>query len=245
MTFWNHLDVLRALLLRSLAVVVGCAAVAFCFRDEIFGIVLAPQRADFVTYRIFALLGAPPEDSHVSLINTALAKQFIVHVQMSMAVGIIVASPWIATELLRFVLPALYAHERRAAVPAFAMGYLMFFAGILFSYFVLFPLTFRFLGTYQVSPDVPNYISLESYVSTLCSLSLAMGLMFELPIVCWLLGRLGVLHAPMLRAVRRQAIVVILVAAAVITPTGDAFTLMLVALPIWFLYEAAIYLLPD
>ena len=121
----------------------------------------------------------------------------------------------------------------------------MFIVGIAVSYFILFPLTFRFLGTYQVSADIPNCITLSSYISTLCSLSLAMGLVFELPVVCWILGRLGVLHASMLRTVRRQAVVVILVAAAIITPTGDAFTLLLVSLPIWLLYEISIFLLPE
>ena len=153
--------------------------------------------------------------------------------------------PWWVFELIRFVLPALYSHERRAALPAFVAGYLMFIIGIAVSYFILFPLTFRFLGTYQVSADIPNCITLSSYISTLCSLSLAMGLVFELPVVCWILGRLGVLHASMLRTVRRQAVVVILVAAAIITPTGDAFTLLLVSLPIWLLYEISIFLLPE
>ena len=245
MTFWDHLDVLRALLLRCLAVTLVCAAVAFCFRDEIFAVVLAPQHSDFFTYRLFAALGAPVPDFHVSLINTALAQQFIVHMQVSMAIGVAVASPWWVFELIRFVLPALYSHERRAALPAFAAGYLMFIVGIAVSYFILFPLTFRFLGTYQVSADVPNCITLSSYISTLCSLSLAMGLVFELPVVCWILGRFGVLHASMLRSVRRQAMVVILIAAAIITPTGDAFTLLIVSLPVWLLYETSILLLPE
>ncbi len=244
MTFWDHLDALRAVVLRCLLLTLVLGAVAFCFRQEIFSAVLAPQHADFITYRLFRLTGSTIEDFQVQLINTALARQFIVHVQMSLTAGIVAASPWIVFEILRFVLPALYAHERRAIVPAFVAGYVMFMAGIAVSYFLLFPLTFRFLATYQVSADVPNLITLSSYVSTLCSLSLAMGLVFELPVVCWVLGRMGLLHASMLRAFRRHAIVVILVASAIITPTGDAFTLLLVAFPIWLLYEASIFLLP-
>lgn len=244
MTFWDHLDVLRSLLLRCLALTMALAVVVFCFREEIFTVILAPQHADFITYRLFAAIGSPVDDFHVSLINTSLARQFIVHMQVSMAVGLMIASPWLVFEVLRFVLPALYTHERRAAIPVFAGGYLMFLVGIAISYFVIFPLTFRFLGTYQVSSDIPNLISLSSYISTLCSMSLALGLVFELPVVCWILGRLGVLHAPMLRSVRRQAVVVILVVSALITPTGDAFTLMLVSLPVWVLYEISILLLP-
>lgn len=244
MTFWDHLDELRSVLIRCAAIVVVFAVVAFCFRDEVFAIVLAPKESDFLTYQFLRNLGTDPGNFQVDLINTALARQFIIHIQMSLAAGVIVASPYLLFEFFRFISPALYDNERRYFVPALSGSYLMFVLGALVSYFILFPLTFRFLGTYQVNTEVVNMITLDSYISTLLSLTLAMGLIFELPVVCWVLGRLGILTAPMLRSFRRHAIVVILIVAAVITPTGDAFTLFVVSFPIFLLYEASILLLP-
>lgn len=243
MTFWDHLDELRSVLIRSGAIVLVFAVVAFCFRDELFAVVLAPKEDTFWVYGLFRRFTELPT-FHVDLINTALARQFIVHMQMSFAAGIIATSPYLLFEVFRFVAPALYANERRYFVPALGGAYLMFVVGAAVSYFVIFPLTFRFLGTYQVSSDVPNLVTLDSYVSTLLSLTLALGLVFELPVVAWILGRLGLLTAPTMRSVRRQALVVILIAAAVITPTGDALTLILVSLPIYLLYEFSILLLP-
>lgn len=244
MTFWDHLDELRAVLIRSLAVVMLFALAAFSFRDELFAVVLAPKEDDFLIYSLFRMLGELPS-FHVDLINTALAQQFIIHMQISFAAGIFAASPYLLFEVFRFVAPALYPQERRQLIPGLAGSYLMFIVGAMVSYFVIFPLTFRFLGTYQVSSDVANMITLDSYISTLLSLTLAFGLVFEMPVVCWILGRIGLLTAPMLRKVRRHAIVVILVVAAIITPTGDPFTLFIVSCPIWALYEASILLLPS
>lgn len=244
MTFWDHLDELRFVLIRCGAIVVVFAVVAFCFRDELFAIVLAPKEDTFCIYELFRRF-TPLPAFHVDLINTALARQFILHIQMSASAGLIVASPYILYEAFRFIAPALYSNERRYFVPALIGAYAMFALGAAVSYFVIFPLTFRFLGTYQVSAEVTNMVSLDSYVSTLLSLTLALGLVFEMPVVCWILGRMGLLDRRMLRSVRRHAIVAILVAAAIITPTGDAFTLMLVSLPIWMLYEASIWLLPQ
>lgn len=117
---------------------------------------------------------------------------------------------------------------------------MMFIGGILLSYYLIFPLTFRFLGTYQVSATVQNMITLQSYISTLLILSLTMGIVFEMPVLSWLLARLGFLSADFMRHYRKHAIVVILIVAAIITPTSDIFTLSLVALPIWLLYEVSI-----
>lgn len=243
MTFWDHLDELRSVLVRCGAIIILFAVGAFCFRDELFAIILAPKEDSFCIYKLFRKMTELPA-FHVDLINTGLARQFIIHIQMAFAAGIIAASPYLLFELFRFVAPALYDNERRYFVPALAGSYLMFVFGAAISYFVIFPLTFRFLGTYQVSADVPNLVTLDSYISALLSLTLAMGLVFEMPVVCWILGRIGILTATMMRNVRRQAVVVILVAAAIITPTGDAFTLLLVSLPIWLLYEASILLTP-
>ena len=121
-------------------------------------------------------------------------------------------------------------------------SYLMFIIGVLVSYYLIFPLTFRFLGTYQVASDVENMISLESYMSTLIMMCLSMGIVFEMPVLSWLFGKLGFLSAPFMRQYRRHAIVIILIVAAVITPTSDIFTLLVVSLPMWLLYEVSILL---
>jgi sec-independent protein translocase protein TatC len=142
--------------------------------------------------------------------------------------------------LFGFVAPALYDNERRYATLLCGSGYLMFMLGTVINYLLIFPLTVRFLGTYQVSPDVANMLTLQSYMDTLLTMSLVMGIVFELPVVSWILGRMGLVNAQMMRSMRRHAIVAILIVAAIITPTTDAFTLFVVALPIWLLYELSI-----
>jgi sec-independent protein translocase protein TatC len=151
--------------------------------------------------------------------------------------GLLVALPYIIYSLFGFISPALYDHERRHSRHYVVGGYVMFLVGCALNYLVIFPFTFRFLAGYQVSSAVPNMISLESYTSTLLGMTLVMGALFEIPIVCALLARLGVLHHQQMVRSRRYAIVIALVVAALITPTGDPFTLMLVAVPIWMLYE--------
>ena len=145
-------------------------------------------------------------------------------------------------QLFRFVSPALYANERKYVVRVVGYGYFMFMVGVLISYFLIFPLTFRFLGTYQVSDQVENMISLQSYISTLLMMSLAMGIVFEIPILSWLFAKLGFISADFMRRYRRHAVVIILVMAAIITPTSDVFTLLLVSLPMWLLYEVSIWI---
>ena len=138
--------------------------------------------------------------------------------------------------------PALYSNERKYVVRVVGSGYVMFMLGVLLSYFLIFPLTFRFLGTYQVSSDVENMIALQSYISTLILMSLAMGIVFEIPILSWLFAKLGFISADFMKRYRRHAVVIILIVAAVITPTSDIFTLSLVALPMWLLYEVSIWI---
>lgn len=246
-TFWDHLDVLRSALLKILAVTVVFGIVAFLFKDEMFAILLAPQDSGFVTYRLLfgaggMIPGADLPDFSVQLINTGLAGQFMIHLKTALCVGVLLASPYIIYQLFRFVSPALYADERRYALRTVGGGYGMFMAGVLISYFIIFPLTFRFLGTYQVSPGVANMISLESYMSTLLVMAISMGIVFEMPVVCWLFGKLGFLTDGFMRKYRRHAIVIILTVAAVITPTSDIFTLLVVSMPMWLLYEVSILL---
>ena len=226
MTFWDHLEELRGCILRSLAVAMVFALLAFGFKDELFTIVLGPK------------------DPSVQLINTELTSQFMIHMMVSFYAGIIMAAPYIIYELYKFISPGLYQQEKRYAVRIVTSGYVMFMAGLVFSYFVVFPFTFRFLGNYQVSDDVKNMISLTSYIDTFVILSLMLGVVFELPVISWFLGKLGLLNRELMHSYRRHAIVLILIVAAFITPTSDAFTLMIVSLPIYILYELSAYVVP-
>lgn len=237
-TFWEHLDVLRAVILRSLAVCAAFAVAAFCLKETLFDVVLAARSSDFITFR---WLHTDPFCIH--LINTGLTEQFMTHMRVSFYVGMLFAAPYILFELFRFISPGLYQQERHAGLWIATSGYVMFVLGTLLNYLLIFPLTVRFLGTYQVSSDVDNMLTLQSYVDTFISMSLVMGIIFELPVVCAILGRMGFISASTMSAYRRQAIVAILIVAAVITPTTDVFTLCIVSLPIWLLYEMSIFIL--
>lgn len=218
-----------------LVATVSAGVLAFVFKDVLFGVVLAPAGSGFLTYR---LLGFEPFTLH--LINTGLTEQFMVHMKVAMLAGLLIASPYILYVLFRFISPALYDNERRYSVRITVSAYIMFMVGIVVDYFVIFPLTVRFLGTYQVSADVSNMLTISSYVDTLAMMSLVFGIVFEMPVVSWLMVRAGLLRAEWMNRYRRHAVVAILVVAAVITPTSDMFTLLVVSLPIWLLYEASV-----
>ena len=235
LTFWEHLDVLRGSLIRIVLVSAITALVAFCFKDELFSIVLAPRNSNFFIYK---LLGGEPFD--IKLVNIGLTEQFMIHMKTAFCFGILVASPYILYLLYKFVSPALYQNERRYAMRIVGGGYVMFMVGVLVNYCVIFPLTVRFLGNYQVSESVGNMLSLQSYMDTLMTMTFVFGVVFEIPIISWLLAMFGLLKAQWMRQYRKNAFVVILIIAAVITPTSDAFTMSIVALPIWLLYEVSI-----
>lgn len=247
LTFWDHLDELRGCLIRIAIVTAACGLAAFFFKEEMFRIVLAPGKEDFITYKVmetasgwFLPQGGIPEAFSVRLVNTGLAEQFLIHMRTSMYAGVLCASPYILYLLFRFVSPALYEREKRYAFRMVGGGYLMFMSGVALSYLLIFPLTFRFLGTYQVSAEVENTITLQSYMDTLMMMNLMMGIVFEIPVLCWLLALFGLITAGFMRRYRRHAVIIILIVAAVITPTSDIFTLSLVALPMWLLYETSI-----
>ena len=235
LTFWDHLDVLRSSLIRMAVAVMVLGVVAFCLKDALFSVVLAPRSSDFVTYQ---LLGV--DAFHINLMNTGLTEQFMIHIKVSCYCGLLFASPYVLYALFGFVSPALYANERRPAITIVGSAYLMFLLGTAVNYFLVFPLTVKFLGTYQVSPDVTNMLTIQSYADTLISMSLVLGVVFELPVVSWLLGRMGLIKWQQMSKFRKHAIVVILIISAIITPTTDAFTLFVVALPIFLLYETSI-----
>jgi len=234
-TFWDHLDELRNCLLRIVVITVTVGIVAFACKELLFGIVLAPTKSDFVMYR---LIGAPPFS--LQLINTGLTEQLMMHMKTALYTGLLVASPYVTYELFHFISPALYRQERRYTLRAVGSAYLLFIIGTLVNYFLIFPFALRFLGTYQVSDTVTNMLTLQSYIDTFINMSLMMGLVFELPVLCWLLAKIGVLNSALMRRYRRHAIVAILIVAAIITPTTDVFTLAVVSLPIWGLFELSI-----
>lgn len=248
LTFWDHLDVLRGSLIKMIAAVLVCAVVAFLLKQQLFSIILAPQDSGFVTYRVLERIseavvpGVLTEGKafNVQLINTGLAQQFILHIKTAFSMGFLCSLPYVLYILFRFISPALYQQERKAAVQIVGWGYIMFMLGVLVSYYLIFPLTFRFLGNYQISEIVANTVTIESYIDTLLMVSIAMGIVFEIPIVSWILGRMGVLRSSTMRKYRRHVIVALLIVAAIITPTSDAFTLFLVALPMWLLFEVSI-----
>lgn len=247
LTFWDHLDELRSFLIRIVIITILLGGIAFFFKEILFGVVLAPKNDTFVTYDIIRSLiayfssGASSLGSFsVKLINTGLAEQFIIHMKVAVYAGILLASPYILYALFRFISPALHTNEKKYAFRVVFSGYVMFLSGVMLSYFLIFPLTFRFLGTYQVDAEVENLISLHSYIDTMMMLNLMMGIMFEMPILCWLFAKLGFLSGSFMKRYRKHAIVVILIIAAIITPTADIFTLLLVSLPIYLLYEISI-----
>lgn len=251
MSIGAHLEVLRRMLIRIAAVVALLSVVVFCFKEETFRLLLAPKESDFVTFRaieqlsdwIASLTGSGEgfrfTPYSLELISTQLSAQFMMHLTASLSIGALLASPYILYEIFRFITPALYSNERRYSLAIGVSCYVQFVVGVLMTYFILAPISFRFLGTYQVDATVHNYISLDSYISTFAGLTFTMGLTFQLPVVCWLLARMGWLKAAMMKKYRRHALVLIMIVAAVITPP-DVFTLVLVTLPLYLLYELCI-----
>lgn len=225
LSFWDHLDELRSALLKSLSAWLVASVVAFVCKEPLFAVLMKP-------------LG--PEQK---LINIDVTAQFVTHVQVALCIGFVVALPLMIWWLYGFVAPALYRQEKRYTVIFMVCAVLLFAAGVALNYFLIFPLSFRFLSEYQVSPLVVNQISLSSYFSLLLVLSILMGLLFEVPVVTWLLSRLGILGPEYLKRYRRHVFVALLIVAAVITPTGDPFTLLLVTLPVYGLYELSILII--
>ena len=236
------------MLLRILAVVSVLAMAIFCFKDWVFGMLLAPSQWDFVTYRWIEKLlhwlgsGFHFNEYHVNLIATELSSQFMTHVSAAFYLGLLAASPYIIFELFRFITPALYENERKYSLRVAVTVYLLFVVGVLMSYYILFPVAFRFLGTYSVSDMVESNITLRSYIGTFTTLTLIMGLVFQLPVVAFFLGKIGAVQSSLLKHYRKHALVIIMVTAAIITPP-DLMTLILVTIPLYLLYEVSISVL--
>lgn len=253
MSFWDHVSALRSVILKAAAAVLILSIGFFIAMPWIFeNVILAPCRGDFVLYRLFEHISGDstmfPDftagDFHVNLINIQLASQFFIHMSTSFWLGVVFSFPLIIYWSWVFVSPGLYSREKKGAKTAFLLGNLMFFVGVAVGYFLVFPLTLRFLAEYQLSALIPNQISLDSYMDNFMVLILVMGVVFELPLLAWLLGRMKLLTRKLFSKYRRHAIVALLILAAVITPTGDPFTLMVVFLPIYILWELSALLVP-
>lgn len=242
MTFGEHLEVLRRMLFRIIIVVFVISGFIFYFKDKTFEFLLAPSNCDFVTYRYIEIfmhrLGSSFtfNEFHINLIATELSSQFMTHVTTALYLGLLVASPYIIFELFRFITPALQENERKYSVKVAVIVYLLFVLGVLMSYYILFPISFRFLGTYSVSDVIESNITISSYISTFTTLTLVMGLVFQLPVIAFFLGKLGIVTSAMLKRFRKYALIVIMLVAAIITPP-DVMTLILVTIPLYLLYE--------
>lgn len=245
MTFGGHLEVLRRMLFRIIAVAGTLAIVVFCFKDITWHLLLAPSECDFVTYRWIESVAATMgidfhfEQFKIDLIATDLSSQFMTHITTSLYLGLLGASPFIVFELFRFVSPALYDNEKRYSVQVVVIVYLLFILGVLMSYYVLFPISFRFLGTYSVAERVHSTITLDSYISTFTTLTLLMGVVFQLPVIAFALAKLGFISSEILSKYRKHSFLIIMLVAAIITPP-DLMTLVLVTIPLYLLYEVSI-----
>ncbi|MDE6206312.1 MAG: twin-arginine translocase subunit TatC [Muribaculaceae bacterium] len=249
--FWDHVDALRSVLLKVAAVVAIIGVGAFLVMPWAFDhVIMAPCEPGFVTYRFFDALGSrfgadpTPPDFHVDVVSLELASQIFVHFSAACWTALIVGFPIILYILWGFVAPALYEHERRGIRRNFVFGNIMFYLGVATGYFLVFPLCVRFLADYQLSSTIRPIVSLDSYMDNFFTLLLLMGAVFELPVVAWLLGKAGILNRGFFNTYRRHAIVALLVVAALITPTGDPFTLLVVFIPIYALWEMSSRLVP-
>ena len=253
MSFFDHIDVLRKHLLRGLLVVVLLTAGAFWFSDFIFDeIIMGPKNPDFWTYRMMCKMAAAypnliGQDFCITsidakIINTEMAGQFTLQINSCIMVGIILGIPYLLFELWLFVKPALHENERKSASGFVFFASSLFFTGIMFGYYMICPLSINFLTNFTVSPDIENTFTITSYLSSVATLTIGSGIIFQLPVVIYILSKLGIMTPAFMRSSRRYALVLILVIAAVVTPTPDIITMLVVAFPLLILYELSIFI---
>ena len=244
-TFGEHLDVLRKMLFRIVVLSFTIAFGVFFFKKEIFEYLLAPCSPDFVTFdfvnKTLDAFGSEDAiyENQMELIATDLPSQFLTHMSISLYLGMLFASPFILYELFRYISPALYENEKKYSVRIILAAYSLFIIGLLVSYFLLFPISCRFLASYSVSEHVRTMVTLDSYISTFVSLTLLMGLVFQLPVLSFFLAKVNIVDSILMTKYRKHAFVFILLISAVITPP-DVMTLILVSFPLYILYELSI-----
>lgn len=247
MSFFDHLEALRWHLIRASIAIIIFTCFAFAYYDWIFNtIIMGPSKMDFWTYRTMCNLGHWLHrdfcfsEINIQLLNTEMAGQFVLQINSALLIGITAGVPYLLWELWRFIKPALHEKERKAATGFVFYATFLFFLGVMFGYYVITPMSVHFLMGYVISPDIKNMIDTENYLSSVATLTLATGLVFELPILIYILANLGVLTSKFMRSTRRYAIVIILIIAAVVTPTPDMLTMTVVSIPLFVLYEVSI-----
>lgn len=248
MSFFDHLEELRWHLIRASIAIVVFTGVVFYFYDFIYDqIILGPIHPSFWTYRTMCNIGNALHKTgwcidkiNIQLINTELAGQFTLQINSSLIIGITLGVPYLLFELWQFIKPALHDKERKAASGFVMYASFLFLLGILFGYYVITPLSVNFLANYTVSTSIHNLIDIDSYLSSVATLTLATGIVFQLPILVYILANFGILTAKLMRQSRRYAIVIILIVAAVVTPTPDMMTMTVVAIPLYILFEISI-----
>lgn len=235
MTFWDHLDVLRASIFRVVLVLLLTAVGLFAFKDFLFDdLLLAPSKEDFFLYR---WIGA---DVSLDLVNIEVTAQFMIHMKMAFLCAIVLTFPYLIYKVWQFIAPALYENEKRKVRNAFLFASGLFYFGVFIGFTLIFPLMLNFFADYQVSSSVPNMFSLSSYISLLTSMVLTFGIVFEFPVLVALLSAIGILKKETMTKYRRHAICAVVILAAVITPSGDPFSLTIVAIPLYLLYEFSV-----
>ncbi len=250
MSFWDHVDILRKYLIRAVLSIFILAIIAFYFKDFLFNsVILAPSEPSFITYRVLCklavFLNLPDlcvSQINLQLINIELGGQFRYHMVISFIAGIVVAFPFIIYQFWLFIKPALTVKEKHYSSGMVSYISLLFIIGVLFGYYVIAPLTINFLSSYELSSLIKNNITISSYISTITTLSLSMGLVFELPVFIFFLTKIGLITPQLMRAKRNYAIIIIFILSGFITPSTDMFTQILVSLPLYMLYELSYYI---
>jgi len=249
MSFMDHLEELRWHIVRVLLAIIAVGVVLFLNKEFLFDtVILGPKNPNFFTYRAMCWLTHRfnlGEDLCIKeitfrLINRDLSAPFMIHLQTSFTVALMMVFPYLLWELWRFVEPALYDTERRNIGGTVLLGSLMFYIGAAFGYYMVAPFSIQFLGSYQISDDIENTVDISSYVGTVTGLVFACGVVFEFPLVVYFLSRLGIMTPAFMRTYRKYALVAILFLAAIITPSPDMFSQIIVALPLYLLYEISV-----
>ena len=251
MSFFDHLEVLRWHLVRSSIAIVIFTGFAWSFYDFIFDkIIMGPKNPDFWTYRLMCRLGEKynlgPDFCITSIpfniMNTEMAGQFTLQLNSSLLIGIILGVPYLLYEVWRFVKPGLTDLEKKSATGFTFYATFLFAIGILFGYYIMSPLSISFLANYTVSDIIENNITIDSYLSTVATLTIGSGLIFELPILIFVLSKIGIMTPAFMRASRRYSTVLILIISAVVTPTPDLISMFTVSFPLFLLYEISIWI---
>lgn len=251
MSFFDHLEVLRWHLVRSSVAIVVFTSLAWTYYDFIFDkIIMGPKNPSFWTYRVMCRLGEKynlgPDfcikKIPFNIINTDMAGQFTLQLNSSLLIGIILGVPYLLYEIWRFIKPGLTEIERKSATGFTFYATFLFTVGILFGYYIMSPLSVSFLANYTVSSIIQNQITIDSYLSTVATLTIGSGIIFELPIIIFILSKIGIMTPKFMRASRRYSTVIILIIAAVVTPTPDLISMFTVSFPLFLLYEISIWI---